>query len=297
MGTILDRMDGDLRLRGLSEVTREEYLRRIKHFLAHHEVAPEQIGAEDVRRYMLHLTDTLRIGPANQKTTIAAIKFLYNITLDMPEVVARMRFPKVPQKLLDIPSPTEVAAVLAKLDSPVYRTLLFCAYGAGLRVSEACRLCVGDIDSKRMVIIVRDGKGGRDRYAVLSPTLLDALRTYYRQVRPPQPYLFQGKFPGRPVPVEGVQTALRAALHRSGVSKRITPHTLRHAFATHSLEAGTDLRVIQTLLGHTSIHSTVRYVHVSTRTISKARSPLDAIAPTIDPKLAPKGESGSAPKP
>ena len=139
----------------------------------------------------------------------------------------------MPLKLLDIPSPTEVAAVLSELDSPVYRTLLFCAYGAGLRVSEACNLCVGDIDSKRMVIIVRNGKGGRDRYAMLSPVLLDALRTYYRQVRPPQPYLFQGKIPGKPVPVEGVQTALRMALRRSGVSKRITPHTLRHAFATH----------------------------------------------------------------
>jgi len=287
MGTIEDRVDGDLRLRGFSKVTCVEYRRRLKHFLAHHQVPPEQLGAEDIRRYMLHLVDDLHLGPANQKTTIAAIKFLYNVTLDRPDVVARVRFPKVPLKLLDIPSPTEVAAVLAELDSPVYRTLLFCAYGAGLRVSEACNLCVGDIDSKRMVIIVRSGKGNRDRYAVLSPVLLDALRSYYRQVRPPQPYLFQGKFPGRPVPVEGVQTALRMALQRSGVSKRITPHTLRHAFATHSLEAGTDLRVIQTLLGHANIHSTVRYVHVSTRTIAKASSPFDAIAASVDPRLAP----------
>ena len=286
MGTIEDRLDGDLRLRGLSEVTRIEYRRRVAHFVAFYDVAPEELAAEDVRRYMLHLVDELHIGPANLKTHIAAIKFLYNVTLDRPEVVARVRFPKVPVKLLDIPSPSEVAAVLAELDSPVYRTLLFCAYGAGLRVSEACNLCVGDIDSKRMVIIVRKGKGARDRYAILSPVLLDALRRYYRQVRPPQPYLFQGKFPGRPVPVEGVQTALRMALQRSGVSKRITPHTLRHAFATHSLEAGTDLRVIQTLLGHANIHSTVRYVHVSTRTIAKARSPFDAIAAAVDPKLA-----------
>jgi site-specific recombinase XerD len=284
-------MEGDLRLRGLSEVTHEEYLRRIRQFLAYYEVSPEQLSADDVRRYMLHLVDNLHVGPANLKTTIAAIKFLYNVTLDRPEVVARVKFPKVPLKLLDIPSPTEVAAVLTELESPVYRTLLFCAYGAGLRVSEACNLCVGDIDSKRMVIIVRHGKGGRDRYAVLSPVLLEALRSYYRQVRPPQPYLFQGKFPGKPVPVEGVQTALRMALQRSGVSKRITPHTLRHAFATHSLEAGTDLRVIQTLLGHANIHSTVRYVHVSTRTISKTRSPFDAIATQIDPQLAPKPDA------
>jgi len=288
MGAIEDRMDGDLRLRGLSEVTRTEYRRRVGHFVAFYAVAPDQLGAEDVRRYLLHLTDELHIGPANVKTHIAAIKFLYTVTLDRPEVVARVRFPKVPLKLLDIPSPSEVAAVLSELDSPVYRTLLFCAYGAGLRVSEACHLCVGDIDSKRMVIIVRAGKGGRDRYAMLSAVLLDALRSYYRRVRPPQPYLFQGKVAGKPVPVEGVQTALRMALSRSGVSKRITPHTLRHAFATHSLEAGTDLRVIQTLLGHTNIRTTVRYVHVSTQTISKARSPFDAIAAEIQPTPEPK---------
>jgi len=290
MATALDRMDGDIRLRGLSPVTREEYLRRIRHFLAHFdEVSPDQLSAEDVRNYMLHLADVLHVGPANRKTTIAAIKFLYNVTLDRPEVVARMRFPKVPRPLLDIPSPSEVAAVLSELDSPVYRTLLFCAYGAGLRVSEACTLCVGDIDSKRMVIIVRSGKGGRDRYAVLSPLLLDTLRNYYRQFRPPQPYLFQSRFPGRPVPVSGVQTALRMALQRSGVSKRVTPHTLRHAFATHSLESGTDLRVIQTLLGHADIKTTVRYVHVCTRIISKTPSPLDAIAPEIKPPSKPKG--------
>ena len=287
MGAIQDRMDGDLRLRGLSQVTRKEYLRLASHFVAYFRISPEQLGAADVRRYMLHLTQELHIGPANLKAHIAAVKFLYNVTLDRPEVVARVTFPKVPIKLLDIPSPTEVAAVLSELHSPVYRTLLFCAYGAGLRVSEACRRCVGDIDSQRMVIIVRAGKGARDRYALLSPVLLDALRSYYRQVRPPQPYLFQGKIPGKPVPVEGVQTALRMALQRSGVSKRITPHTLRHAFATHSLEAGTDLRVIQALLGHANIHTTVRYLHVSTQTISKTRSPVDTIAAEITPPSKP----------
>ncbi|MGH8701386.1 MAG: tyrosine-type recombinase/integrase [Burkholderiales bacterium] len=283
MGQLRDRMDGDLRLRGLSEVTRAEYLRCATHFVAHYRVSPEQLGAEEVRRYLLHLVEDLHFSPSNLKSHIAAIKFLYSVTLDRPDVVERVKFPKVPLKLLDIPSPTEVAAVLSELTSPGYRTLLFCAYGAGLRVSEACRLCVGDIDSKRMVLIVRNGKGGRDRYAMLSPVLLDALRRYYRQVRPPQPYLFQGKIAGKPVPVEGVQAALRMALRRSGVSKRMTPHTLRHAFATHSLESGTDLRVIQTLLGHANIHSTVRYVHVSTATIAKARSPLDAIASQITP--------------
>jgi integrase len=248
MGTIEDRLDGDLRLRGLSNVTRIEYRRRVAHFVAFYDVAPEELAAEDVRRYMLHLVDELHIGPANLKTHIAAIKFLYNVTLDRPEVVARVRFPKVPVKLLDIPSPSEVAAVLAELDSPVYRTLLFCAYGAGLRVSEACNLCVGDIDSKRMVIIVRKGKGGRDRYAILSPVLLDALRRYYRQVRPPQPYLFRffrssGPSPKRtdtttpwptskpgscaisntaaPPPSEGTSTAARTAAVKCRCTTRV----------------------------------------------------------------------------
>jgi site-specific recombinase XerD len=283
MGQHRDRMDGDLRLRGLSEVTRREYLRCAAHFVAHYRVSPEQLGAEDVRRYLLHLVGDLHFSPSNLKIHIAAIKFLFTVTLDRPEVVERVKFPKVPMKLLDIPSPTEVAAVLWELESRVYRTLLYCAYGTGLRVSEACNLCVGDIDSKRMVIIVRNGKGSRDRYAMLSPVLLEVLRSYYRQLRPPQPYLFQGKVPGRPVPAQGVQTALRMALRRSGVCKRITPHTLRHAFATHSLESGTDLRVIQTLLGHANIRATVRYVHVSTTTISKTPSPLDAIASQIRP--------------
>ena len=283
MGQLRDQMDGDLRLRGLSEVTRTEYLRCAAHFAAYYRVSPGQLGAEDVRSYLLHLVEEQHFSPSNMKIHIAAIKFLFSVTLNRPEVVDRVRFPKVPQNMLDIPSPTEVAAVLSELTSPVYRALLFCAYGSGLRVSEACNLCVGDIDSKRMVIIVRNGKGGRDRYAMLSPILLDSLRNFYREVHPPQPYLFQGKVAGQPVPVQGVQTALRAALKRSGVSKRITPHSLRHSFATHSLEAGTDLRVIQVLLGHANIRSTVRYVHVSTTTIAKTKSPLDAIAKQIKP--------------
>ncbi len=146
---------------------------------------------------------------------------------------------------------------------------------------EACRLCIGDIDDKRMVIHIRGGKGARDRYAMLSPVLLDILRRYYRAARPEKPFLFPGNVAGQPVRPEGVQTAVRIALAHSGVSKRITPHTLRHAFATHSLEAGTDLRVIQVLLGHANIRTTTRYLHVSTRLIASTRSPLDAIAPEI----------------
>lgn len=281
MGELRDRMDGDLRLRGLAEVTRSEYLRSVHQFVAYYRRSPRDLGAEDIRAYWLHLVQTLHFSPANLKMRIAALKFLYNVTLNRPEVVERIAYPKVPRPLLDIPSPGEVAKVLSTMRSPKHRMVLFCAYGAGLRVSEACGLCVGDIDSKRMVIHVRSGKGGRDRYAILSRVLLDSLRTYYRAESPEKPYLFPSTVPGKPLPVEGVQTALRIALAHSGVSKRITPHTLRHAFATHSLEAGTDLRVIQVLLGHANIRTTVRYVHVSTRLIASTPSPLDAIAKQI----------------
>jgi len=281
MGQLRDRMEGDLLLKGVAEVTRAEYLRCARQLAAHYRRSPAELGADEVRAYLVHLVDTLHYSPANLKMHVAALKFLYTVTLNRPDVVERIPYPKVPRVLLDIPSPGEVAKVLGALRSPKYRMLLFCAYGSGLRVSEACNLCIGDLDAQRMVIHVRAGKGGRDRYAMLSPVLLASLRQYYRAERPEKPYLFPGHIPGQPVRPEGVQTALRIALTHSGVSKRITPHTLRHAFATHSLESGTDLRVIQVLLGHATIRTTTRYVHVSTRLIAATRSPLDAIASQI----------------
>lgn len=291
MGQLRDRMEGDLLLKGLADVTRAEYLRCARQFAAHYRRSPADLGADDVRAYLFHLARTLNYSPANLKMHVAALKFLYTVTLNRPEVVARIPCPKVPRVLLDIPSPGEVAKVLSAVRALKYRMVLFCAYGAGLRVREACNLCIGDLDSQRMVIQVRAGKGGRDRYAMLSPVLLASLRQYYRAEHPPKPYLFPGKLPGQPVRPEGVQTAVRLALTHSGVSKRITPHTLRHAFATHSLESGTDLRVIQVLLGHATIRTTTRYVHVSTRLLASTPSPLDAIASDIVPHLEPGRQS------
>jgi site-specific recombinase XerD len=278
-------MEGDLLLRGLAAVTRAEYLRCARQLAAHYRRSPAELAADDLRQYLLHLARELHYSPAHLKMHVAALKFLYTVTLNRPELVARIPYPKVPRVLLDIPSPGEVAKVLSALRSPKYRMLLLCAYGAGLRVSEACNLCIGDIDAERMIIQVRAGKGGRDRYAMRSPVLLDSLRQYYRTEHPAKPYLFPSPIPGQAVRPEGVQTALRMALTHSGVSKRITPHTLRHAFATHALEAGTDLRVIQVLLGHATIRTTTRYVHVSTRLIAATPSPLDAIAAQIAPAV------------
>jgi integrase/recombinase XerD len=250
MGQLRDRMEGDLLLKGVAEVTRAEYLRCATQLAAHYRRSPAALGADEVHAYLVHLVDTLHYSPANLKMHVAALKFLYTVTLNRPDVVERIPYPKVPRVLLDIPSPGEVAKV-------------------------------------RMVLHVRAGKGGRDRYAMLSPVLLASRRQYYRTERPAKPYLFPGAIPGQPVRPEGVQTALRIALTHSGVSKRITPHTLRHAFATHSLEAGTDLRVIQVLRGHATIRTTTRYVHVSTRLIAATRSPLDAIAAQITTPPAP----------
>lgn len=287
MGQLRDRMEGDLLLKGVAEVTRAEYLRCAHHLAAYYRRSPAALAVDEVRAYLVHLVTTLHYSPANLKMHVAALKFLYIVTLNRPDVMARIPYPKVPRVRLDIPSPGEVAKVLAALRAPKYRMLLCCAYGAGLRVSEACNLCIGDLDSQRMIIHVRAGKGGHDRYAMLSPVLLASLRQYYRTERPEKPFLFPGKTPGQPVRPESVQTALRVALAHSGVSKRITPHTLRHAFATHSLESGTDLRVIQVLLGHATIRTTTRYVHVSTRLIGSTRSPLDAIAAQITAPPAP----------
>jgi site-specific recombinase XerD len=268
-------MEGDLRLKGYAEATRSEYLRRVRALAAHYQRSPAELSTDQVRDYLLFLVREKGISPSNQKMHVAAFKFFYTVTVGKPGIVDGLPYPRVPRPLLDIPSPQEVAAVLDALESSKHRLLLSCAYGAGLRVNEACTLGVGDLDSKRMVIHVRNGKGGRDRYAMLSPVLLEALRQYWRQCRPPLPHLFPGAKPGAPICPEAVRKALRAALRTSGVSKRITPHTMRHAFATHLLEAGTDLRVIQVLLGHASIRTTTRYVHVSTKVIARTRSPLD----------------------
>jgi len=275
MGEMRQRMEGDLRLKGYAEATRSEYLRCVRALAAHYYRSPAELSTDQVRDYLLFLVREKGISPSNQKMHVAAIKFFYTVTVGKPGIVESIPYPRVPRPLLDIPSPQEVATVLDALESSKHRLLLSCAYAAGLRVNEACTLCVGDLDSKRMVIHIRNGKGGRDRYAMLSPVLLEALRQYWKQFRPPLPHLFPGAKPGAPICPEAVRKALRAALRESGVSKRITPHTMRHAFATHLLEAGTDLRVIQVLLGHASIRTTTRYVHVSTKVIARTRSPLD----------------------
>lgn len=275
MAEIRNRMAQDLKLRNLANSTQQAYLRICKAFVRHFMLDPRQMGEHHVRTFLLNRG--LHVQPATLAVELAAIKFLYNVTLDRPEVVVRIPSPKVPKKLTDVLAGTEVVDLLAAVESLKCRTVLTVAYGAGLRISEACALEHRDIDSRRMVIKVRDGKGNKDRYVMLADNLLTGLRTYFKVTRPPEPFLFPGQKPGQPITQGTVEKAMKKAAKKVGLTKRATPHVLRHSFATHLLETGADLRTVQALLGHGSISSTARYTHISTAHIARTKSPLDRL--------------------
>ncbi len=273
MGKFHDRMQQDLQLVQYRPSTQENYLRCARRFVAYYMRPPTQLGREEIRKFLLTLVDR----PSTQKTHLAAIKFLYTTTLRRPEEVVDIPWPRIRQKLPDIFSAQEVADLLEAIGAPMHRVILMATYGAGLRINEACALCVDDIDSSRGLIHVRNGKRGRDRYVGLSPRLLLCLREYWRLAQPQGPYIFVGRRPERHVDPSTVRKALKRAARKVGLHKRATPHQLRHAFATHLLEDGTDIRVIQVLLGHGSIRSTARYTQVSARHVASVESPLDKL--------------------
>jgi len=270
-------MEADLRLRNLRPSTQANYLRYVQNFVAYYRRSPEEMGWEEVRGFLLHLRDEKHLSPSTQKVCAAALKFLYTVTLNRPEAVKSFCIPKVPQKLPEVLSGSEVEALLGAVQSIKYRALIMTTYGAGLRIGEACRLHVEDVESKRMLLRVREGKGGHERYVMLSERLLAVLREYWRQSRPKGPYLFPGSRSGKPLSPESVRRVLRKAVKQCGFTKPVTPHTLRHCFATHLLESDTDIRTIQVLLGHRSIATTTRYTQVSSRHISRTTSPLDVL--------------------
>ena len=277
MGIYRDRMEADLKLRDYRPSTRESYLRCAKNFVAHFRIPPHRLGEKEIRAFLLHLSEHNGSGAAGLKMYVAAIKFLYTHTLDRPEEVAKIPYPRVPKPLPDILTGSEVKLLLSNVASLKHRAVLMTAYGAGMRLSEACSLHIDDVDSKRELIHIRDGKRRRDRYVMLSERLLLFLRGYYKEVRPAGPFLFPGKNPDRPISTTSVRSALHKAAQDIGLRKRVTPHVLRHSFATHLLETGTDIRTIQVLLGHTSIRTTTRYAQVSATHIGRTKSPLDLI--------------------
>lgn len=275
MGILRDRMHDDLKLKNYAPGTVDQYLRCARTFAERFRTSPLEIDEEAIRRYVLALAEER--APSTVKMHVAAIRFLYTVTLRSPHLVVGLHFPKVPHRLPDILSREEVWHLLEAIEPPKYRAVLMTAYGAGMRISEACSLLTTDIDSGRGVIHVRDGKRNRDRYVMLSKVLLATLREYWRIYRPTPPVLFPGERAATCVSDSAVRKALREARAKVRITKRVTPHSLRHAFATHLLEDGADIRTIQMLLGHGSIRSTARYTQVSVTHICKTRSPLDRL--------------------
>jgi site-specific recombinase XerD len=279
------RMTEDLILHNRSPKTSRLYINRVADFARYFHRSPDQLGPEHVRAYLLHLVQERQVSWNVYRPARLALQFFYRVTLGREGVVETVACPKAPKTLPVVLSQDEMARFLDALDNPKHRALLMTAYAAGLRLSEVAHLRVEDIDSARMVLHVRRGKGHKDRDVMLSPRLLAVLREYYATDRP-GPYLFPGRRPDQPVSPRTVQMVGQRALEASGLSKHVHMHTLRHSFATHLLESGTDLRAIQVLLGHHSFSTTARYLHITTAALKSTRSPFDGleVSPGGEPK-------------
>lgn len=276
MGQLRDRMEADLTLGGYRPSTKKVYLDCAKKFAGHFMLSPAEMGESEVRKFLLHLIEERELSRSSVKQARAALVFLYSVTLKRPMEVERLPVMRGQQRLPEVLSGTEVSALLAAVKKSKYRVILMALYGAGLRISEACQLKAGDIDSKRMVIHVRGGKGGRDRYTLLSTRLLAELRDYYRATRP-KDWLFPGRAVGSHVAPNTVREVLDKVVAAAGITKHVSPHTLRHSFATHLIECGVDVTVVQALLGHRSLRATLIYTHISVAHIGRTRSPLDVL--------------------
>ena len=276
MGQLRDRMEADLRLAGYSPSTRNIYLCYARLFAKYHMRSPAEMGEEEIRQYLLHMVEKKKISHETYRQIRAALIFLFTITLRRSTEVEYLPVRRKRVRLPVVLSGTEVQALLDAVRTPKYHAIVMAQYAGGLRISEACRLRPEDIDSKRMVIHVRAGKGGRDRYTVLSERFLAFLRDYFRKNRP-QEWLFPGQTAAGHASPETSRRVFHAAIASARISKKVTPHVLRHCFATHLLESGVDIAVIQALLGHGSLRATEVYTHVSVEHIGRVKSPLDLL--------------------
>jgi site-specific recombinase XerD len=275
MTPLRKRMIDEMKLRNFAQKTILSYIDNVARFARYFKKSPDLLGPEEVRTYLLYMVQERKNSWSTYKTALAALRFFYRWVVKGPEIVADIRGPRPERHLPVVLSFEEVRRFFAAVISFKHRMILMTAYSAGLRISEVVNLQVSDIDSQRMVIRIRQTKGNKDRYTILSPTLLQMLRHWWVAARPVT-YLFPGRS-GRPASVGQIQEVCREARDLAGLDKQVTPHTLRHSFATHLLEAGTDLRVIQELLGHASPKTTAIYTHVSTKFISQTKSPLDML--------------------
>lgn len=270
------RMSEDMQVRGLSPSTQRVYLERVTQFADYFMRSPEELGPEEIRAYQLYLLNDRKLSRASLCLASAALRFLYTMTLKRSWPASDIPLPKMPRELPVILSREEVVQFFEAMGNLKQRMILMVAYASGLRISEVLHLKIGDIDSGRMVLRVEQGKGAVDRYVMLSPQLLEWLRSYWKVVRPTH-WLFPGKIPGRSITPDAVTKACKKARRMSGIKKSITPHAMRHAFATHLLEDGTDVRTIQLLLGHRNLSTTARYLKVSTHSLCAVKSPFDRL--------------------
>jgi integrase/recombinase XerD len=285
MGRLHDRMAEDLTLRNFSPATRRNYLLYARKFVAFFMRSPEDMGKAEIRQFLLHQLEVKKLSHSTYRQIYAAVKFLYTVTLGRAWEVEHLPFPRQRQRPLPVVlHADELAALFQVFRRLKYRALFMTCYGAGLRINEACHLRVADIDSKQMLVHVRHAKGGKERITLLSTKLLEVLRAYWREEKP-QLWLFPGATPDQPLSRDAARQALQKASLDAGLTKKCTPHTLRHCFATHLLDAGADLVVLQALLGHQSIRTTSRYTHISVQRIQKVVSPLDLL-PTMPPAAA-----------
>ncbi len=275
MSPLRARMIEDMRIRGMAETSQKAHVRALKDFTAFLGRSPDTATPDELRAYQLHMTDS-EVTPSVYNARITALRFFFGMTCDREDMKKYMQFRTEPRKLPIVLSFEEVSAVLASAPGPglKYRAALGIGYGAGLRASEVTNLKVRDIDSDRMLIHVERGKGGKDRDVMLSPSLLELLRDYWREARP-RGWLFPGQSRVEPMSPRSLNRAFNSPKRMAGIKKPATLHSLRHSFATHLLEADTDVRVIQVLLGHAKLTTTARYTHVATKTLGKVASPFE----------------------
>ena len=279
------RMIDDMTARRYKEKVQKDYVRHVRNFAAFLGQSPDTATKEDLRRFQLHMAQQ-QISPGSINAAIAALRFFFTVTLERPDLVRPLRIVTEPRRAPVVLSQEEVARLLEAAPGLKYKAALSVAYGAGLRVSEVANLKVSDIDSERMTLRVEQGKGQRDRYVMLSPQLLELLREWWHAARP-QVWLFPGQNPINPMTPRQLNRAVTAAKTLAGITKRVSPHTLRHSFATHLLEQGVDIRVIQVLLGHAKLETTALYTRVAINTVRDIKSPLERLGVNLTKRTQP----------
>jgi len=276
MGKLREQMKMDLKLKGYSPKTQAAYLGYMKKFVRYFGRSPAKMGEEEIREYLYHLVTERDLGDSSINSAYSALKFFYKTTLCRDWNVAKIPRRKTEKRLPVVLDGSEIKQLLAVTTNLKHRALLMTTYSAGLRVSETAHLKVCDVDSKRMQLRIAQGKGKKDRYALLSPVTLNLLRDYWRQYRPFS-WLFPGRLPESPISTRSIQKVFKDAKRKAGIKKPATVHTLRHSFATHLLEAGTDIYRVQKLMGHTSPKTTTIYIHLRRQDLLKVISPLDSL--------------------